>query len=468
MPTHARNIPAFRDTIHFFNKPSLQRRAVDWESNGGLVKKLPSIREDEEVDDDQISVMRSPRSPRSLLRLTRGLNSPLRSPLLPPRPFRSPSEQSRPSTLQIPVVSFCSAPSDLSPRFVDGIETETANSSQRFDFSSSLPHSDPPSPGPGILDQSEIKKSVSKLSDEMSSLSQQVSQLSQELQEMTRLLRPLLLVTPQPTLAAIPPVPTPTHSVASQPSSSIPLVIPPAVLTCSPKPCPKRTHSCLLLDIETVDMSGSLPTCLLPTPPIKTPQAQPQTQSPTTGTADMDVPITYPSSPGTGDTDEPHQLPNGSNHSKPPTSSNGFFSSAQEQHPLTSRTVSLRFSTSCSPCQGNHPSRPSSHSSHSRSLLPPPPSNTPPSSHCSAPPSLNSSPGDRRSKVVSPSSSPPQSCPHTTSLSFGLFSLDSLRGETQGGTGLEANHLEMQEWGGNGRSSTLEHISYIDEDGPAL
>ncbi|TMS06372.1 Potassium voltage-gated channel subfamily H member 8 [Larimichthys crocea] len=86
---------------------------VDWESNGGFVKKLPSIREDEEGDEEQNSVSRAPRSP---LRLSRGLNSPLRSPLLPPRPFRAPSDHSRPATLQIPVVSFSSVPPELSPR----------------------------------------------------------------------------------------------------------------------------------------------------------------------------------------------------------------------------------------------------------------------------------------------------------------------------------------------------------------
>uniref|UniRef100_A0A3B4GGZ7 Voltage-gated delayed rectifier potassium channel KCNH4 n=1 Tax=Pundamilia nyererei TaxID=303518 RepID=A0A3B4GGZ7_9CICH len=86
---------------------------VDWESNGGLVKKLPSIREDEEGDEEQSSVSRAPRSP---LHLSRGLSSPLRSPLLPPRPFRAPSDHSRPSTLQIPVVSLSGAPPELSPR----------------------------------------------------------------------------------------------------------------------------------------------------------------------------------------------------------------------------------------------------------------------------------------------------------------------------------------------------------------
>lgn len=103
-------------------KMSLCFSKVDWESNGGLVKKLPSIREDEENDEEQLSVSRAPRSP---LRLTRGLNSPLRSPLLPPRPFRPPSDHSRPATLQIPVVSFSSAPPELSPRYENQSHTHS-------------------------------------------------------------------------------------------------------------------------------------------------------------------------------------------------------------------------------------------------------------------------------------------------------------------------------------------------------
>nr|XP_033934345.1 potassium voltage-gated channel subfamily H member 8-like isoform X2 [Pseudochaenichthys georgianus] len=138
---------------------------VDWESNGGLVKKLPSIREDEEGDEDQSSVSRPARSP---LRLSRGLNSPLRSPLLPPRPFRAPSDLNRPATLQIPVVSFCSAaPPELSPRFVDGIETDTNSlCSQKFEFSPSMSPAVSPSPYTGNREPSEIKQSVSKLAEE--------------------------------------------------------------------------------------------------------------------------------------------------------------------------------------------------------------------------------------------------------------------------------------------------------------
>ncbi|MBN3318649.1 KCNH8 protein, partial [Atractosteus spatula] len=118
---------------------------LDWESNGGLVKKLPSIREDEEGDEDEQSHLSS--IPRSPLRLSRGLNSPLRSPLLAPRPFRPPAD-SRPTTLQIPLVSF-SAPPEL-PRFVDGIETESSvMSAPRCESSPSVTHSNPPTPSPG-------------------------------------------------------------------------------------------------------------------------------------------------------------------------------------------------------------------------------------------------------------------------------------------------------------------------------
>lgn len=151
------------------------------------MKKLPSIREDEEGgDDDPSSVCRAPRSP---LRLSRGLSSPVRSPLLPPRPFRAPAEHGRPATLQIPVLSFSGAPPELSPRltprektyvhahlgliftrlhrpdllcellficlrrFVDGIEAETSStSSQKFEFSPSLSPAAPSSPQPGTTD----------------------------------------------------------------------------------------------------------------------------------------------------------------------------------------------------------------------------------------------------------------------------------------------------------------------------
>ncbi|XP_053184122.1 potassium voltage-gated channel subfamily H member 8 [Scomber japonicus] len=462
---------------------------VDWESNGGLVKKLPSIKEDEEGDEEQNSVSRAPRSP---LRLSRGLNSPLRSPLLPPRPFRAPSEHSRPTTLQIPVVSFSSAPPELSPRFVDGIETESnSNSSQKFEFSPSLSPAAPPSPYPGIREQSEIKQSVSKLTEEMNSLSKQVSTLSQELQEMTRLLKPLLQRTPQPILMTMMPNLTPPPSSAGQLPTSTGVVIPPPATPCSlQRP---DTHSLLDSgDIEGVDLPG----CLLPTPhspkrPNSSPSALPQPLSNPPGGN-----IKSPAHSDLSLTKEGLHEGSPALRSLHASSSNGIFlSSLQDQPPLASHTpspslsfsMSLSSSPSLSPCQGPHPSRPVSCAS--RGLLPPPPSqDTPPpqSSHCSAPPSLTSSPGDHRLRpspsvpLVSPAFS---LRPSSFSLPLSLDSAMRRQGDTQTLTRCNSQprcrqarpvahpqELEMQEWRGEAEEGrySAEHISFIDEDEPAV
>ncbi|XP_060909640.1 potassium voltage-gated channel subfamily H member 3 [Labrus mixtus] len=457
----------------------------DWESNGGLVKKLPSIREDEEGDEDQNSVSRAPRSP---LRLSRGLSSPLRSPLLPPRPFRAPSEHSRPTTLQIPVVSFSCAPPELSPRFVDGIETESnCTSSQKFEFSPSMSPAAPASPYHGnhaIRDHSEIKQSVLKLTEEMNSLSKQVCTLSQELQEMTRLLKPLLQTSSsQPILMTMMPNLTPPPSSASQISTSTCLMVPPPAT-----PCPlQRPDTQSLLDSG--DTEGKdLPGCLLPTP--HSPQ-RPNSPSP------PPPPSKPPSFPSTVPSPE-DRLPEGSPvpHVSP---SNGMcLPPLLDQPPLVSRTpspslsfsMSLSSSSSLSPCQGPHLSRPGSCTS--RGLQPPPPSqDTPPptqSTHRSAPPSLTSSPGDLRLKpsptvsLVSPPAAPFH--PSTLSLPVSLDSTRTGQADTQTPPWCKSQlryreargvslpqELEMQEWGRaveeEGRSST-EHISFIDEEEPAL
>ncbi|XP_038577285.1 potassium voltage-gated channel subfamily H member 8 [Micropterus salmoides] len=460
---------------------------VDWESNGGLVKKLPSIREDEEGDEEQNSVSRAPRSP---LRLSRGLSSPLRSPLLPPRPFRAPSEHSRPTTLQIPVVSFSSVPPELSPRFVDGIETESnSTSSQKFEFSHSLSPATSSSPYPGIQEHSEIKQSVSKLTEEMSSLSKQVSMLSKELQEMTRLLKPLLQTAPQPILMTMMPNLTPPPSNASQLSTSC-VVVPPSTTPCSlQRP---DTHSLLDSgDIQGVDLPG----CLLPTPHSPKRPNSPSSASPSTtpgGNIKGPTPSNLPS-PEKG-------LPEGSPvlRSLHTSSSNGIFlPSLQDQPPLTSHTpspslsfsMSFSSSTSLSPCQGPHRSRPNSCTS--RGLLPPPPSQDtppPPSSHCSAPPSLTSSPGAHRLKLSPPAPMVSPSVSLHTSITSLPLSLDFVsarrrRVDTQSPPWCNSQlshrearpvthpqEMEMQEWGlqmEEDRSST-EHISFIDEEEPAL
>nr|XP_046260126.1 potassium voltage-gated channel subfamily H member 8 [Scatophagus argus] len=464
---------------------------VDWESNGGLVKKLPSIREDEEGDEEQNSVSRAPRSP---LRLSRGLSSPLRSPLLPPRPFRAPSEHSRPTTLQIPVVSFSSAPPELSPRFVDGIETESnSTSSQRFEFSPSLSPAAPPSPYPGIREHSEIKQSVSKLTEEMNCLSEQVSKLSQELQEMTRLLKPLLQTASPPALATMMPNLTPPPSSTSQLSTSTYLVLPPPALSCSlQRP---DTHSLLDSgDIEGVDLPGCLlPTHHSPKRPNSPSAASPQTASKPTGGNTKNHSHSNPPSPAEG-------LPEGSPvlQSLHTSSSNGILlPSLQDQPPLASHTpspslsfsMSLCSSPSLSPCQGPHPSRPGSCAS--RGLLPPPPSQDtppPPSSHCSAPPSLTSSPGHFRLRsspsvpLVSPTVSLHPST-HSLPVSLDFVSARTMQGDTQTPIWSKPRlhhrearpithpqELEMQEWGQHVEvgKTEREHISFIDEEEPVL
>ncbi|XP_056436377.1 potassium voltage-gated channel subfamily H member 8 [Gadus chalcogrammus] len=465
---------------------------ADWESNGGLVKKLPSIREDEEGDDELGTVSCAPRSP---LRPGRGLNSPIRSPLLPPRAYRGPTEHVRPSSLQIPVVSFSAVPAELSPRFVDGIETDHHSvASQKFEFSPINSPMGPSSPFPGSRDNFEIKQSVSKLTDEMNCLTRQVSQLSQELQEMTNLLRPLLCIPPKPMTSVL------TPSLTPPPSST-------SLLTQAP--------GTLLDGGDIVGMD--LPGCLLPTasssalrPPSSSssssppPPLQPQfsTQSGVT------TPAREPRSPWEGDPDgSPGYQSLQSLHAG---SSDGIpIPSLQEKPPLASHTpspstsfslsTSSASSSSLSPCQGPQLSLPGS--CDGSGLLPPPPSQDtpppapPPPFPCSAPPSLNSSPGDGRPRALGPSApftplNPPTPSLHPSALSLRFFSLDSVRERRRGGNGHVrswsnaapppcattgppgSQELEMREWAAGppeaGSFPTEHGISFIDEEGHTL
>uniref|UniRef100_A0A1A8CCJ5 Voltage-gated delayed rectifier potassium channel KCNH4 n=2 Tax=Nothobranchius kadleci TaxID=1051664 RepID=A0A1A8CCJ5_NOTKA len=453
---------------------------MDWESNGGLVKKLPSIREDEEGDEEQSTVSHAPRSP---LHLSRGLCSPLRSPLLPPRAFRNPSEHLRPSTLQIPVVSFSSAPPDLSPRFVDGIETESnSTSSQKFEFSPSLSPAAPPSPYLGIREDTEIKQNMSRLTEEMSSLSKQVSKLSQELQEMARLLKPLLQAAPQPIEASMVP------NLTQPQSSTTCFVAPPPAVVCSPH----RPDSRSLLDSGDTEGVG-LPGCLLPTHSPQRPDSSLSASAPPlSNVTGVDIERTVGSHlPST----EEGRL-RGSVVALSPHTSPGntvLLPSLKGQPPLVSHTpspsrsfsMSLSSSPSLSPCQGPHPSRPASFTS--RSLLPPPPSQEnppPPSSHCSAPPSLASSPGShqlRFSPSVPVSSLTLPLHPSTLSLSldFGITRrqdtqtpprCNSQRCHVAARASTNPQEVEMQEWRhqSSEQKPSTEDISFIDEDEPAL
>ncbi|XP_016405765.1 potassium voltage-gated channel subfamily H member 3-like [Sinocyclocheilus rhinocerous] len=408
----------------------------------------------------------------------REINSPLRSPLLPPRPFRPPSDHTRPATLQIPVVSFSSAPPELSPRFVDGIETESNSSStQRFEFGPTLPQSGPPSPSPVNQEQLETKQSITKLSEEMTSLSQQVSQLSKELQEMTRLLRPLLVIGSQPLQTALRPTMPPSPSSSSSPTISTP-----------PAPSPTATSSaplrstCTLLDNADTGSIG-LPSCLIPTNLPQRPQAQAQAGCSREPSFPVLLSPVTAQTEGEGTQAAPAQPPQASHPLSPSLTFSFSLPSFRSQ------------STSCFPCQGPHQP-----ASHSRGLLPRPPSqDTPPLplSHCSAPPSISNSPGDHRLGISQFPSSPsstatapqvqpwpctPPSCPHTspscphTSPPLPCF-LDSLP-ETQASfvtsqspqnprPGPPQLEFEMQEWAAGERPST-EHISFIDEEGPPL
>ncbi|XP_066544594.1 potassium voltage-gated channel subfamily H member 8 [Amia ocellicauda] len=430
---------------------------LDWESNGGLVKKLPSIREDEEGDEEGHSPL--PALPRSPLRLSRGLNSPLRSPLLAPRPFRPPPDASRPATLQIPLVSFSSAPPELSPRFVDGIEAETnVSSAQRFDFSSSITLSNPPTPNPGHREQVETRQSITKLSQEMSSLSQQVAQLSRDLQEMTCLLRPLLSSQPIPS-APTPSLTPPPSATGAHPLATLPVPPPgppvaPCTLLSPPPTTPANNVSLLgssseptLVDTE----GGGLLGALLPSTPPQRAPLLPQTPSPLQGNCQ----------PPGGRREGPH----------PPMSRTGCLSvPPQDRMPLASPSPSLSLSRSLSlsssaspspslsPCLGPHHS-----TMGGRCSVPLSPSPSPgPPNHSPLPCDAPTLSGVQGVSTYSPSGPPPRPpCQQPWPPQ------DPPPGPSP--PPLRPTALvELQEWGAGGQHPSTEHISYIDEEGTPL
>ncbi|XP_030066245.1 potassium voltage-gated channel subfamily H member 8 [Microcaecilia unicolor] len=192
---------------------------LEHESNGGLIQKLPSILEDEEIEDDErCPLSASTRSVNILensLKLPKAFSSPLLSPLSP-RAFRTPTkragnfgnlingnddiqskhksgDEGRPCKLQLPILSI-SAPPVLSPRFVDGIETDSSPSAGKtFEFCMKHLNQDSTPGSCSTGENTETRKSIQKLNQEMLSLTQQVTQLSKDLNEMLQLIRPLLL-----------------------------------------------------------------------------------------------------------------------------------------------------------------------------------------------------------------------------------------------------------------------------------
>lgn len=308
---------------------------------------------------------------------------------------------------------------------------------------------------------------------------------------MTRLLKPLLQMAPQPVLMTMMPNLTSPPSSASQLSSSpCPGAPPPSTVFSHQRP---DTHS--LLDSRDTE-SSDLPGCLLPTPhspkrPNSTPSALAET------------PPKPPGANSQGSADSNHQspeegFPEGRVDSRRlrASSSNGiFFPSLQDQPPLASRTpspslsfsMSLSSSSSFSPCQGPHLSRPGSCASRGP-LIPPASQDTHPplSSHFSAPPSLTSSPGSHR---LRPSPSVPVVSPNTSvhpsslSLPLSLEAANARRRDNQTPSWCNSQRhyrgarpvshpqeLEMQERGRHleEEKSSSEHISFIDEEEPAL
>jgi len=301
---------------------------------------------------------------------------------------------------------------------------------------------------------------------------------------MTRLLKPLLQTATQPILMTMMPNVTPPPSSASQPSPSARLASPPAATRCSLHGA--DSHSLLDRgDAEGVDLPG----CLLPTPHSPKRPRPPSSASPRLPSRPSGAAVESPTRPDLPSPEE--ALPDGVLHS---SSSNGMY--LQDRPPLASPppspslsfSMSLCSSLSLSPCKGPH-------------LLPPPPSQDtppppppplpppPPSSHCSAPPSLTSSPGDRRQRppLSIPLASPPAAPLHPPAVSL-PSSLDFVSGrrrqrDTQNAPwwNSQLHHgedrpavcpqeLELHEWGRQveeGKSSA-EHISFIDEEEPAL
>ncbi len=304
----------------------------------------------------------------------------------------------------------------------------------------------------------------------MTSLSQQVSQLSKELQEMTRLLRPLLVIGSQPLLTALSPTMPPSPSSSSSPT----IFTPPAPSPTAPSSAPLRP-TCSLLDSADTGSIG-LPTCLIPTSPPQRPQAQAHAGCSRGPSLPVILSPVSAQTEGEGTQAASAQPPQTSHPASPSLTFSFSLPSFRSQ------------STSCSPCQGPH--RPASHS---RGLLPQPTSQDtppPPPSHCSAPPSINNSPGDHRlgispfpsspsstatAPLVQPQSCTPASCPHTSpplpcsldSLPETQASFGTLRSPQNPRPGSPQLEFEMQEWAAGGRPST-EHISFIDEEGPAL
>ncbi|XP_078260413.1 voltage-gated delayed rectifier potassium channel KCNH8 isoform X1 [Rhinoraja longicauda] len=232
---------------------------LEYARNGGLIQKLPSIQEDEELEDDEST----PLSPNA--NSTTGITPPTSARCscseADKRPAASPNNRKKnsakskppnnneckPSKLQIPAGN-CSAPSKLSPRFVDGIETgNNTPTGQTFEFNAKQLNEDNCccQLTPGVAE--ETKQHICKLNREMLHLSHQVTQLSKELQDMMQLLKPLVschrdeLASPDNVLR---PSPSAQYSNSSGFSSTVRSQAPSMALTCPGLSRPSFQHRC--------------------------------------------------------------------------------------------------------------------------------------------------------------------------------------------------------------------------------
>ncbi|XP_069790614.1 voltage-gated delayed rectifier potassium channel KCNH8 isoform X2 [Narcine bancroftii] len=183
---------------------------LEYARNGGLVQKLPSILEDEELEEDENTPL-APNansttaitppikvfsSPTKCSRVEKNISKPAAPPNNTneeiPKSRLPNNKESKPSKVQLPPVN-CSAPSELSPRFVDGIETDpNTPAGQKFEFNAKQLNGENGYSQLNSGENEETKQHICKLNQEMLHLSTQVTQLSKDLQEMIDLLKPLL------------------------------------------------------------------------------------------------------------------------------------------------------------------------------------------------------------------------------------------------------------------------------------
>ncbi|XP_069471930.1 potassium voltage-gated channel subfamily H member 8-like isoform X2 [Ambystoma mexicanum] len=272
---------------------------LEHESNGGLIPKLPSILEDEECEDDERCPLSASTKSINLLetslKLPKAFSSPMLSPLSP-RAFKTPTkkvgtlgdligissdskgkhmsgDEGRPCKLQLPSLSI-SAPPVLSPRFVDGIETDSCSPpGQKFEFNmKQLSQDNSPASG-NTGENTETRKSIVKLNQEMCSLSQQVTQLSKDLNEMLQLIRPVLMTQgymPSPAASLISPSLNNTYSNSSGFSSSLQSQNPVSCVTA--QTCPSQTQAECLQPTAWSSGYSPLPQTVMAEPPVHPPR----------------------------------------------------------------------------------------------------------------------------------------------------------------------------------------------------